>query len=548
MSPSPLAVATVRGVLIAAVAAAAVTMAASTSWALAEPSAPPELPSPPGVTLNFGDWIIKQINSWFASLVAAAMKPALDALAVTLLATPDVAGNERLFDLWTATAAIANSAFVLLATIGAITAMGHQTVQTRYAVKEVLPRLAMAILAANTSFLLCGKAVETVNALSRAVVGEDFDSERAAAQLRQLIFPPGNSQIFYILLDLVAIILLVLLLISFVMRSALVLLLVVAAPLALAFHALPQTDGMARFWWRAFGGLLVIQVAQSLTLILAVRIFFNQDGRFLIGAAPSGQLTNLILALCLLIILVRIPSWISRRIFAQGGRGSTVMRIVKYAVISKLTAPVLRAMHLGRGGSGSGGRGGVGKTATRAVTGKVIATTIGGPAGPAAATALTAASAARGGAGAVSQGAAPPGAQGRYRPAHTGTPSAQPTMPGPQPRWQSANRRWMPPDPQAAVAWGIPDTPQASHRWSNPWSNPAQRWTPPDNSTATQAEAHRRPTPSTSRPITITPPPVASTAWVPPNNNPAFPPPAGGRSSSASDQGRRTRRPGGDER
>ncbi|MEV4080524.1 conjugal transfer protein TrbL family protein [Nonomuraea fuscirosea] len=401
------------------------------------------------MSVGFGDWIIKQLNSWFAALVASGMKPLLDALAVTLLATPDVSGNGRLFDLWTASAAIANSAFVLLATIGAISAMGHQTVQTRYAVKEVLPRLAMAILTANTSFLICGKIVETANALSKAILGEGFDGERAATQLRMLILPPSNTQIFYILLTLVALVLLIMLLISFVMRTALVLLLVVAAPLALAFHALPQTDGLARFWWRAFGGLLTIQVAQSLTLLLAVRIFFNQDGRFLLGVAPSGQLVNLILALCLLIILVRIPSWFSRRIFAQaGGPGSTLLRIVKYAVVSKLTAPVLQAMHL-RGGRGRG-KAGLGRAATRALTGKVIATTIGGPAGTAAATAFSAASAARGGAGPIKHApvgarrpirsadwqAAPikhaptgPAIQARYRPAPTVQPPIQPTTP-----------------------------------------------------------------------------------------------------------------------
>ncbi|MGW0804763.1 conjugal transfer protein TrbL family protein [Nonomuraea sp. NPDC002799] len=399
------------------------------------------------MTFGFGDWITKQINGWFANLAASAIKPLLDALAITLLATPDVSGSGRVFDLWKVTTAMADSAFVLLATIGAMIAMGHQTVQTRFAVKEVLPRLAMAIVASNTSFLICGKAIQVGNALSQALLGQDFDTKRAAAQLRMLILPPSNTQIFYILLELVAIILLILLLISFVMRSALVLVLVVAAPLAMACHALPHTNGVARFWWRAFIGLLVIQVAQSLTLVLAVRIFFNQDGRFLLGLAPTGQLINLILALCLLIILVRIPSWISRHIFIQS-RGSTLMRIVKYAVVSKLATPVLKALHL-RGGQG-GRKGRVGRTATRALAGKVVAGAIGGPAGATAATALTAAAAARGGPGPMKHAPtwarrpvrasdwlpapikhAPtgPAIQGRYKPAPSPKPPVQPNTP-----------------------------------------------------------------------------------------------------------------------
>jgi hypothetical protein len=367
-----------------------------------------------GFSFGIGDWITGQINDWFAALAAAGVRPLLNLLGQTLLATPDVSGSGRAFDLWKATAAIANASFLVLATAGALAAMGHETIQTRYAVKEVLPRLALACLAANTSFLLCGKAIELANAMSRALLGQDLDGQRTATAIGYLILvPSGNRQIFFILLALVAVVLLALLLITFVMRAALVLLLVVAAPLALACLALPYTDGLARFWWRAFGGLLLVQVAQSLTLVCAVRIFFNQDGRILLGMRPQGQLINLVLVLCLLIILVRIPSWITRQAFAQTrGRGSTVARIIKYALAYKLTNPVLSALHLGRGGKSSGRV----TSATAALAGRVlpkVAAGAGGPAGAAAA-AATAASAARGGPGAIKH--APVGARRPVRP------------------------------------------------------------------------------------------------------------------------------------
>lgn len=369
------------------------------------PSTPlPQFPLPSGgggISVGIGGWITDQINSWFAALVASAAKPLLSFLAATLLATPDFTSDGRVADLWKVTAAMANGSFLLLATIGAAVAITHQTLQTRYAVKEVLPRLALAILITNASLLVCGKLIELANAVSGALLGQDFDAGRAATTIRYLIIPPNQGQIFYILLALVAVILLILLLLTFIMRAAMVLLLVVAAPLALACHALPHTDGLARFWWRAFTGLLIIQIAQSLTLVLAVRIFFNQDGRLLLGIAPTGQLVNLLLALCLLIILVRIPGWISRRIFADvRGSGGTISRIIKYAIAYKVTAPVLSAFHLGKG-RGNGGRGSIGGVAKSAIVGKVVAGAIGGPAGTAAASAATAASAARGGPGPV---------------------------------------------------------------------------------------------------------------------------------------------------
>lgn len=444
-----------RGMAVAAIAAAVLGIAAVAS---AEPTPSPSpsrapedlIPANPGVTFGIGDWITKQVNAWFAQLAALAVKPLLTVLASTLLATPDYSTSGRVFDIWKSTAAIANSGFLLLATIGAITAMGHQTVQTRYAVKEVLPRLGLAVLVTNVSFQICGKAIEFANALSFALLGGDFDADRAATSIRTLIVLPGNSQIFYTLLELVAVILLVLLLVTFIMRSALVLLLVVGAPLALACHALPYTNGVARFWWRAFSGLLLIQVAQSLTLTLAVRIFFNQDGRLLLGIAPTGQLVNLLLAICLLIILVRIPSWISRSILIGGGRSSAFTRIVKSVVAYKLTAPLLAGLHLGRGRQG-GGR----KAITSAAAGRVVAGAIGGPAGSLATTAITAASASSAGPRPIKH--APTGAVRPVR-AEDWEPAPvkhAPTAPAIQGKYRPTPKR-KPPVPATTPVYGYP--------------------------------------------------------------------------------------------
>ncbi|RBQ14168.1 hypothetical protein DP939_42215 [Spongiactinospora rosea] len=356
----------------------------------------------------------------------------MQVLAKTLLTTPEISTGDRVFDLWTTSAGIANGAFVVLATIGAMAASGHETFQTRYTVKEVLPRLALAFLAANLSFHLCGRAITLANALSGALLGPNVDPARATATLQRLIVPPADSEAFYILLALVAIILLVLLLIAFIMRTALVLVLVVAAPLALAGYTLPFTEGLARFWWRAFGGLLLIQVAQSLTLVVAVRAFFNQDGRLLVGIAPSGQLVNLLLTLCLLIILVRIPSWISQRIFAPSrGRSSTIARLVRYAVAYRLMSPVLNVLRPGRGHRGGrrGGQGGSGRGGRSAAAAAVPAAAA-ARAGSGNAFAGTAAAAARGGPGPIKH--APVGAR-RPPPSYSGAPVPIKHAPGAPP-------------------------------------------------------------------------------------------------------------------
>lgn len=354
------------------------------------PELPPLLPPPPGdtgISVGIGGWITGQINAWFAELATHAIKPLLDVLATTLLATPSVDEQSRIWDLWHATLIIANGSFVLFGTIGGILAMSYETVQTRYAIKEILPRLVLAFLTVNASFLLTSKAIETANALAQGLLGQGFDARRAANAIRFLIWLPGNSEIFYILLALVAVVLLVALLITFVLRVALTTLLVVAAPLALACHALPQTEGLARLWWRVFTGLLLIQICQSLTLVTAVRVFFNQDGREAVGLYGTGQLYNLLLALVLLIILVRIPTWVSRAMFLPSGRGFGVVRIVKYALAYKLTSPLLSALHLRKGSRSGPSR----RVPTGTVVSKSLPALTAGPASTAATHAAAAA-------------------------------------------------------------------------------------------------------------------------------------------------------------
>src|SRR5690606_23883665 len=60
-----------------------------------------------------------------------------------------------------------------------------------------------------------------------------------------------------------------------VVRIVLVVVLVVAAPLMLAFHALPQTNYIAVVWWRSMAALLAVPVAQSLAFTAFMRLFFE---------------------------------------------------------------------------------------------------------------------------------------------------------------------------------------------------------------------------------------------------------------------------------
>jgi hypothetical protein len=285
------------------------------------------------------------IDSWFRDLVTAALDPVLTLLGQSLLATPDVASQGRVGELWQMAAGIADAFLVLLVTAGGAIVMGHETFQTRTALKDVLPRVVLAAVAVNASLSLAGLVISTADSLSQAVMGEGAGPSQAAVVLRQLVLGAlVDGGIFVVLVGGVVAVLAIVVLATYVVRLALVVLLVVAAPICLVCHALPQTEGLAQLWWRAFLGTLAVQVAQSLVLVTALRVFLATGGPADLGIASTGGLVDLLVSACLCWVLVKIPGWVSRFVFSgargRGGAGRAVRDVVVYKGAKALAAGV----------------------------------------------------------------------------------------------------------------------------------------------------------------------------------------------------------------
>ena len=285
------------------------------------------------------------IDDWFRDLVTAALDPILTLLGHTLLATPNLTAQSRVAQLWQMTEGIADSFLVLFVLVGGAIVMGYETIQTRTAIKDVLPRIIVAAVAVNASLSLAGLAISTADSLSQAVLGQGVDPSGAAVVLRQLVLGAlAGGGIFVVLLGGVVAVLAIVLLATYVVRLALVVLLIVAAPICLVCHALPQTEGLARLWWRAFIGTLAVQVAQSLVLVTALRVFLASGGPANLGIASTGGLVDLLVSACLCWVLVKIPSWVSRVVFSgsrsHGGVGRVVRDVIIYKGAKALAAGV----------------------------------------------------------------------------------------------------------------------------------------------------------------------------------------------------------------
>ncbi|MEV3854982.1 hypothetical protein AB0J38_11720 [Streptomyces sp. NPDC050095] len=333
-------------------------------------------PTPPACEVTSGDcsgegaglfdipgMITDAISSFLAGIVKQVMKPVRELLADTLLSTPDVTTQPAIARLWTACLALAAGLYVLFVTAGGVTVMGYETVQNRYALKQIAPRLLVGMIAAATSKTVMGMAIGLANALSAAVMGSDLsDAEDGLVEqsLRYILAPAAGGMTYLLFLNCLAAALVIAVLMGYIVRVAVIALLAVAAPLVLSCHAHPVTDGLARMWWRALAGCLSIQVAQSMVFVLGLKLFFA-PGNTVLGFPRPSALGTLLAGLALFWVLFKIPGWTTQMIFRPTPivppHGTGVLRMLKSVALWQVlnaVAPGAGAV-AGRGGAGRGG-------------------------------------------------------------------------------------------------------------------------------------------------------------------------------------------------
>jgi hypothetical protein len=329
-----------------------------------QPDQPGEESDDCGIT-DIGACITEAINAFFRGIVEAALNPLLDLLSKTLLTTPTPDQLPRIGELWNNSWQILLVSYGLLILVAGVLIMSYGTLQTRHSVKEIAPRVVVGFLAGALSLWLATKAIQIANGLAQAVMGGGVDASTAGTTLRNLVLGSLNGGIWIIFIGIFLAGMLIVLLVTYIVRVALTVVLLAGAPIALMCHALPQTEGIARWWWKAFGGCLAIQVCQSLTLITAMNVFLAPGGFTLFGPTVSG-LVNLLVALALMYILFKIPFWVLSSVKGGSGRsifGSIVRGFIAYKTFGLLGGQggggrrPRSSSGGGRGGSGGGGHG-----------------------------------------------------------------------------------------------------------------------------------------------------------------------------------------------
>ena len=247
--------------------------------------------------------VIDAINGWLESLATHLLKPALAAADQLLFQTPTFDSIPEVGRSWALVRDVADGLFVLALLTAGIIVMSSGAIESRYSAKALIPRILLAAIAANASLALCGGLIKLNNAIVSGVVGPNPGSSTFGQLASMVQGQQTSDQVVGSLVGLAAAVLAILLVGLYIGRDIVLLVATVLSPLALATYALPQTDEIARTWWRVFSALLFVQVIQALLVEIGIELLHHTDW---LGGPMSDLVSGLVLV-TLLFLLFKLP-------------------------------------------------------------------------------------------------------------------------------------------------------------------------------------------------------------------------------------------------
>ncbi|MFC4148023.1 conjugal transfer protein TrbL family protein [Micromonospora mangrovi] len=297
-------------------------------------------------------WLLDQILDWLATGILAALDALFGVISSALLVTPNVTGLPQVQALTGRSVLVVDTVFVLaFVAVGVLTLTAGGDERSRYTVKDLLPRLIVGFVAAHFSQLWCDMVIDLANALTATLTAGEGDTDSALRAIRTHITAGQDSSVVLLFVVCVAIIAVLVASTAFsvIVRFAVVLVLTAFAPLALACHALPQTDAVARLWWRSYIGALAVPVVQGFTLYAGQWMLTDPDHLLPVLGLPvePGGVINLFVVMVMLWTTLRVPALMRRVVSTSGGGGTNMVgSAVRVILVQQVTraVPGLRAV------------------------------------------------------------------------------------------------------------------------------------------------------------------------------------------------------------
>ncbi|MEV0429660.1 conjugal transfer protein TrbL family protein [Micromonospora sp. NPDC050495] len=299
-------------------------------------------------------WWMDEMVQWLAGRVLDLLGGLLAFLTSSMFLSPDVTALPQVTTIAGKSSLVVSACFVLAIIAAGVATMVSGSVDVRYTLKDLLPRLVVGLVMSHFAVPLCAALIDIANALTAAMVGTAAPAVKTVTMARAHVgaaLTDPSSALIATIIGLFIVVLMFALVAGWVARVVTLVVLAGVAPVALACYATPWTQGVAGLWWRSVLACLGTPMVQAVTLSTGVHLLVDPDANLpVVLGLPGSDVLNLLLVAVLLWSTVRIPGMLGRYVTGKGSpsMGGVLLRAV-------FIQSVTRRLPLGR----------IGRTAAR---------------------------------------------------------------------------------------------------------------------------------------------------------------------------------------
>ena len=309
------------------VAAGALTAILSHAYAGAPTATAQKLPALVSVTPTpssngLVDALTGTITGLLKNLIESAARPFIAGLAFFTHATPLMADNSGVFNLWLVVVGITDALFVLMvALIGfhimSFSAFGLEEIE----LKHILPKIGLIFLLINTSLFAIDGVISLSNAMI-AALNAAFDYASVWETLTRVVANAGTMGLAALLIMVAFLILSVMLMIYYVLRLVVLYVGAVLSPLALLLWLLPGFKDFVETAAKTYAGTVFVLFIHVVILELAASLFAGMVATG--GSQDPNPIMSLIVGLATLLALLKTQSVMSQMSYVSLGPRTAV--------------------------------------------------------------------------------------------------------------------------------------------------------------------------------------------------------------------------------
>ncbi|MFC7279612.1 conjugal transfer protein TrbL family protein [Paractinoplanes rhizophilus] len=279
-------------------------------------------------------WLMDGLVTWLAEQVVDLLSGLMALLAATLFTSPDVTVLPQVTSIAGKSALVVDACFVLAILAVGIATMTGDSVQMRYGVKELVPRLAVGFVLSAFSVPLTGQLITVANALTVSMTGTTAPTTETVAFVKTRVAAAMDNNANTLLIAIIALLIVVLMAMligSWFVRVGVLVVLAGIAPVALACYATPWSQGVADVWWRSLLGCLVTPAIQAVAFTGGIDMVINPDANLpVVLGVPASDTFNLVLVVVMLWLTIKIPALVGRYVTRKGSpnAGGLVLRAI----------------------------------------------------------------------------------------------------------------------------------------------------------------------------------------------------------------------------